>query len=73
MRLQAGRRARRGDGHAVTVTVSQRITSIRDADHILVLDRGKTIGFGPHETLMEDCQVYADIVRSQQSLTGDAA
>lgn len=64
---------RRATAHAVTVTVSQRITSIRDADHILVLDRGKTIGFGPHETLMEDCQVYADIVRSQQSLTGDAA
>lgn len=64
---------RRATAHAVTVTVSQRVASIRDADRILVLDRGKIVGFGPHETLLEDCPVYADIVRSQQGMAEDAA
>lgn len=59
--------------HAVTVTVSQRVASIQDADRILVLDRGKIVGFGPHEALMQDCPVYADIVRSQQGVAEDAA
>jgi ATP-binding cassette subfamily B protein len=38
-----------------------------------VLDRGKIVGLGPHEALMEDCPVYADIVRSQQGVAEDAA
>lgn len=64
---------RRATRHAVTVTVSQRVASIRDADRVLVLDRGKIVGFGPHEALMEACPVYADIVRSQQGVAEDAA
>lgn len=64
---------RRATTHAVTVTVSQRVSSIQDADRILVLDCGKVVGFGPHEALMKDCPVYADIVRSQQSVAKDAA
>lgn len=64
---------RRATAHAVTVTVSQRVASIRDADRILVLDRGKIVGLGPHEALLEDCPVYADIVRSQQGMAEDAA
>lgn len=59
---------RRATNHAVTVTVSQRVTSIQDADRILVLDRGKIVGSGPHAALVEDCPIYADIVRSQQSV-----
>lgn len=64
---------RRATAHAVTVTVSQRVASIRDADRILVLDRGKIVGLGPHEALLEDCPVYADIVRSQQGVAEDGA
>lgn len=64
---------RRATAHAATVTVSQRVTSIQDADHILVLDRGKIVGLGPHEALLATCPVYADIVRSQQGVTEDAA
>lgn len=64
---------RRATAHAVTVTVSQRVASIRDADRILVLDRGKIVGLGPHEALLEDCPVYADIVRSQQGMAEDGA
>lgn len=60
---------RRATSDVVTVIVSQRIASIRDADRILVLDRGKTVGFGPHAVLMESCPIYADIVRSQESVT----
>ncbi|WP_370678143.1 ABC transporter ATP-binding protein [Pleomorphomonas sp. PLEO] len=64
---------RRATAHAVTVIVSQRVASIQDADRILVLDRGKTVGFGPHAALIEDCAVYADIVRSQRAVAEDAA
>ncbi|MDR3476378.1 MAG: ABC transporter ATP-binding protein, partial [Devosia sp.] len=64
---------RRATRHAVTVTVSQRVASIKDADRILVLDRGKIAGYGSHEALVQDCPIYADIVRSQQGVTEDAA
>jgi len=64
---------RRATAHAVTVTVSQRVASIQDADRILVLDCGKIVGLGPHEVLIEDCPVYADIVRSQQGVAEAAA
>jgi ATP-binding cassette subfamily B protein len=64
---------RRATAHAATVTVSQRVTSIQDADRILVLDRGKIVGLGPHEALLATCPVYADIVRSQQAVAEDVA
>lgn len=64
---------RRATAHAATVIVSQRVTSIQDADRILVLDRGKVVGQGAHAALLEDCPVYADIVRSQQGLAEGSA
>lgn len=64
---------RRATRHAVTVTVSQRVASIQDADRILVLDHGRIVGYGPHEALVEGCPIYADIVRSQQGVAEDAA
>ena len=45
--------------------VSQRTSSIRHADHILVLDDGKTAGWGTHEELLESCQIYREIYESQ--------
>lgn len=48
-----------------SIIVAQRINSIRFADKILVLDKGHIIGFGSHEDLMQNCDVYLDIYQSQ--------
>ena len=53
-----------------TILIAQRITSVMDADKILVLDRGKIVGQGKHEELMETCQVYRDIYISQLGKEG---
>ena len=45
--------------------VSQRASSVRDADKIIVLDEGKTVGMGTHSELMESCEVYREIFFSQ--------
>lgn len=47
------------------VIVAQRVSSVRSADHILVLEDGRAIGYGRHEELMESCQVYREISQSQ--------
>ena len=47
------------------VIVAQRVSSIRNADHILVLEDGKPIGYGKHEELLQSCETYAEIARSQ--------
>lgn len=49
------------------IIVAQRVSTIRHADRILVLDDGKIVGNGTHEELMENCEVYQDIARSQLS------
>jgi len=48
-----------------TILIAQRISSIRYADHILVLDQGKILGFGNHEELLENCRIYREISNSQ--------
>ena len=48
-----------------TIVIAQRVSSILHADHILVLDEGKEIGYGTHEQLMESCAVYREISESQ--------
>jgi len=45
--------------------ISQRITSIIDADKIVVLDEGEVVGVGTHNELIEKCKVYQEIYRSQ--------
>lgn len=52
--------------------VSQRTSSIRHADHILVLDDGKAAGWGTHEELLESCQIYKEIYESQYGKGGNA-
>ena len=47
------------------VMIAQRISSVRFADHILVLDGGKMVGFGTDEELMRTCETYRRIYRSQ--------
>lgn len=46
--------------------VSQRVSSIRHADKILVLDDGELVGTGTHEQLLESCPIYLEICNSQQ-------
>ncbi len=47
--------------------VAQRISSIKDADKIIVLEDGKMVGMGKHDELMEICDVYKEIAHSQLS------
>lgn len=52
------------------IIVSQRATSIRYADKIIVLDDGEAVGIGTHDRLMESCEVYREIVLSQEKSAG---
>ena len=54
-----------------TFIVSQRATSIRHADLIVVLDGGKPVGMGRHDELMRNCEVYREIVHSQEDKEGE--
>lgn len=47
------------------VIVAQRVSSLRNADHILVMEDGAAIGYGTHEELLESCEVYREISNSQ--------
>ncbi|WP_406411911.1 ABC transporter ATP-binding protein/permease [Streptomyces halstedii] len=50
---------------ATVVIVAQRVSTIRDADRILVLDEGRLVGTGSHRELMDDNETYREIVLSQ--------
>ncbi|HTW75226.1 MAG TPA: ABC transporter ATP-binding protein [Steroidobacteraceae bacterium] len=52
---------------AAVVLVAQRVSTIRDADQIAVLDGGVFVGLGRHEELLRDCPTYTQIVQSQLS------
>ena len=58
--------AKETQGAAVLI-VAQRVTTVLNADRIIVLDEGKVVGMGTHKELMETCQVYKEIVLSQLS------
>ena len=49
------------------IMISQRTTSLRDADLIIVMDDGEAVGMGRHDELVENCQVYSEIYRSQMN------
>lgn len=53
--------------NAVTLIVAQRISTIKDAEQIVVLNNGKVVGKGTHKTLLKDCEVYREIAKSQLS------
>ena len=50
----------------LTFIVSQRISSIINSDRIIVMDDGKIAGIGKHEELLDTCEVYREIFRSQE-------
>ncbi len=49
------------------IMISQRATSLKDADNIIVMDDGKSVGTGTHKNLLENCEVYREIYNSQLS------
>lgn len=51
--------------NAVTLIVAQRISTIKDADQIVVLDKGKIVGKGAHLELLQNCKIYREIAKSQ--------
>ncbi len=51
---------------ATKLIIAQRITSVMDADMILVLDDGRVVGQGTHAQLMESCEIYREVYESQQ-------
>jgi ATP-binding cassette subfamily B protein len=50
---------------AIVINIAQRISTIREADQIIVLDEGKIVGIGTHDELLETCEVYLEIAKSQ--------
>ena len=76
-RTDAAMRAalRRDYPHTTTFLIAQRVSSVRGADQILVLDQGAAVGLGTHDALMRDCPLYAQISRIQtgDDLTGGEA
>ena len=64
------RAALKGETRESTVLiVAQRVSTVIDADQIIVLEDGRVVGIGTHRELMETCDVYREIVSSQLSVT----
>ena len=53
--------------NSVVLIVAQRVDTIKDADKIIVLEKGKVAGIGTHQSLLVSCDVYREIVKSQLS------
>lgn len=53
------------------IIISQRISSVKDADRVLVLDDGRVSGFAPHEELLETNEIYKEIYDAQTGGSGD--
>ena len=56
---------RTATAEATVIIVAQRVSTIRNADRIVVLDEGRVVGTGTHSELMQTCEVYREIVLSQ--------
>ncbi len=57
-------------GHATTVIVAQRVSSVMAADHILVMEKGRIVGNGTHDELLQNCPMYRELTKLQ--LGGEA-
>lgn len=54
--------------HATVIMVAQRVSMIKDADRIIVLDNGEIVGQGTHDYLINNCPVYIEISKSQPDM-----
>ncbi len=55
-------------GESTVITVAQRVSTVRDADRIIVLEAGRIVGQGRHDELLVTCPTYAEIAESQRGL-----
>jgi ATP-binding cassette subfamily B protein len=55
----------RASGHATIIVVTQRVSTAAQADQVIVVDDGKLVGAGTHESLLADCATYAEFADSQ--------
>ena len=55
---------------ATVIVVAQRISTIVDADQVIVVDDGRVVGTGTHESLLADCPLYAEFADSQSMGAG---
>lgn len=53
------------------IIIAQRISSVQNADHIIVMDEGMISGFGTHEELLQNNEIYRDVYESQTGGSGD--
>ena len=58
---------RESKGRSTVILVSQRVSTVRNSDRILVLDDGQAAGFGTHQELLRSCDVYREICQSQMT------
>lgn len=64
---------REASAEATVIVVAQRISTVIEADQIVVIDDGRIVGIGTHETLLRDCPQYAEFADSQSlAIVGDA-
>ena len=68
-RTDAALRARldQETGSSVVLIVAQRVSSIMDADQIIVLNEGRVVGMGRHRQLLDSCEIYREIAASQMT------
>uniref|UniRef100_I5AQZ1 ABC-type multidrug transport system, ATPase and permease component n=1 Tax=Eubacterium cellulosolvens (strain ATCC 43171 / JCM 9499 / 6) TaxID=633697 RepID=I5AQZ1_EUBC6 len=58
---------RESKGRSTVILVSQRVSTVRNSDRILVLDDGQAAGFGTHQELLRSCDIYREICQSQMT------
>jgi len=54
-------------GESTVLIVTQRVATVKNADQIIVLDKGRVVGKGKHQELMKTCETYQEIASSQLS------
>ncbi|HET7398716.1 MAG TPA: ABC transporter ATP-binding protein [Intrasporangium sp.] len=62
------RELRPATAYATVIVVAQRVSTIIDADHVVVLDDGRIVGQGTHDELLDSCRTYREIVESQRGV-----